>query len=396
MGNKAYIIDGKRTPLGNFGGALKQFSAVDLGTLVIRDLTGNNDLLNLKLDGVIIGNVLQAGLGQNPARQCSINAGLAPEASCLTVNKVCGSGLKAVDIAYRNIISGHGDLYISGGIESMTNCPYISRSARWGSRLGHVQLLDGMIIDGLWCPFNDRHMGELIEDLAESYGITREQQDIFSYRSNMKAAGAIKEGRFSEEIVPVEISDKNSTVDFKDDERPRKDTTVEKLSGLKSVFKKNGTVTAGNSSGINDGAAMLLVASESALGKYGLEPLMEIVSVSEVGVKPALFGIAPVGAIKRALEDAGIDMKDTGLFELNEAFAAQSLCVIRDLGIDQEKVNVNGGAIALGHPIGASGARITVTLMHEMIKRKIKYGIASLCIGSGEGMAIIIRNLKSK
>jgi acetyl-CoA C-acetyltransferase len=395
MNQKVYILDSIRTPLGNFGGALKDYSAVDLGAALIRELIIKSGLPNRKPDGVIVGNVLQAGLGQNPARQCALNAGLSPGTACLTVNKVCGSGMKAIDIAYRNIASGYGSLYLSGGIESMTNSPYLSRSTRWGSRLGNNQLADEMIIDGLWCPFNNRHMGEITEDLAADYGITRKQQDFFSYESNMKAVSATKEGRFSDEILPVEIMDKKSGTALKDDERPREDTTPEKLAVLKPVFKKDGTVTAGNSSGINDGAAMLIVASGSAVKKYDLDPAVEIISFAEVGVKPELFGIAPVKATRKALADAGMDLKDIELFELNEAFAAQSLCVLKDLKIDKDIVNVNGGAIALGHPIGASGTRITVTLIHEMIRREVKYGAASLCIGSGEAMTVILKNIKS-
>ena len=394
MSQKVYIAAAIRTPLGNFGGALKKYSAVELGTLLLRDLIKTHDLINRQLDGVIIGNVLQAGLGQNPARQCALNAGLFPGVSCMTVNKVCGSGMKAVDIAYRNITSGYGDLYLSGGIESMTNSPYISPGTRWGARLGNDRMLDEMVIDGLWCPFNNRHMGEITEELAHTYGITREQQDVFSYESNMKAVNAIREGRFSDEVVPVEIDCGNPAVSFKDDERPRADTTPEKLSALKPVFKKNGTVTAGNSSGINDGSAMLMIASESAIEKYDLEPVVEIVAIAEVGVRPELFGIAPVKAVNKALAYAGLDIEDIGLFELNEAFAAQSLCVLKDLKIDRSIVNVNGGAIALGHPIGASGARIIVTLIYEMARRRTKYGIASLCIGSGEGMAILLKGIK--
>ncbi len=395
MNQKVYIIDSIRTPLGNFGGALKDYSAVDLGTVLIKKLIIKNDLLNRELDGVVVGNVLQSGLGQNPARQCALNAGISPSVSCLTVNKVCGSGVKAIDIAYRNIISGYGDLYVSGGMESMTNSPYLSRGTRWGSRLGDEQLVDEMIVDGLWCPFNNRHMGEITEDLAADYGITRQEQDVFSYESNMKAVRATKEGRFSDEILPVEIKVKGSGIYCSVDERPREDTTPEKLADLKAVFRKNGTITAGNSSGINDGAAMLLVASEDAAKQYGLDSLAEIIAVAEVGVKPELFGIAPVKAIEKALAEVDMDLSDAGLLELNEAFAAQSLCVLKDLNIKRDIVNVNGGAIALGHPIGASGARITVTLIHEMFRRQVQYGIASICIGSGEGMAIILKNLKS-
>jgi acetyl-CoA C-acetyltransferase len=392
---KCYIIDGMRTPIGRYGGALKDFKATELGSLLVKQIMGKNKLGDSNFDGLIMGNVLQAGLGQNPARQCALKGGLSVETPCLTVNKVCGSGLKAIDVACKDIISGKGGLYLAGGIESMSNAPYLADNARWGYKLGHGRFLDDIIIDGLWCPFNDLHMGEIAEELAADYKISRQAQDEFSYESQKKADSAIKCGKYKDEIIPVEIKDRRGNVTgvFDTDEHPREDTTIEKLSALKPVFKKDGTITAGNSSGINDGAALLLVASESKAREFNLKPTAEIIAISEVGVPPKLFGIAPVKAIEKALKDANLELKDIDIFEINEAFAAQSLCVLKDLKLDKDIVNVNGGAIALGHPIGASGSRIVVTLLSEMKKRQSKYGIASICIGSGEGMALILRRL---
>jgi acetyl-CoA C-acetyltransferase len=393
MQQKVYITTAVRTAIGNFGGSLKDYSAPAMGATLINDIIEQNNISNTRFDGIIIGNVLQAGIGQNPARQAALGAGLDYDIPCLTINKVCGSGMKAVDIAFNYILSGAGNLYISGGIESMSNCPYLSKSARWGSKLGDATLIDDIIFDGLWCPYNKKHMGELVESLAADYGITRKHQDEFAFLSNQKAINAIKNNRFKDEIVPIEIKNKKSAVMFDTDERPREDTTLEKLSSLKPAFLKEGNITAGNSSGINDGAALLLIASQKAVDFYGLNPIAEIISVAETGLEPALFGIAPVAAARKACEQAKINISDIKLFEFNEAFAAQSLCVLKDLKIDPELVNVNGGAVALGHPIGASGARIIVTLLHEMLKEKITYGLASLCIGSGEAMAVIIKNV---
>lgn len=393
MKQKIYITGALRTAIGSFGGALKDLSAVRLGSEVIRNLINKNNLENITFDGIIIGNVLSAGLGQNPARQCAINAGINWATPCLTINKVCGSSMKAVDIAFRNIQAGYGSIYVAGGIESMSNSPYISQSFRWGIRLGHSQFFDEMIYDGLWCPFNNKHMGELVEDLAAQYGITREEQDFYSYESNLKALSSIKSGRFLDEIIPLEIVEKKSACIFNQDERPRADSTIEKLSQLKPVFKENGTITAGSSSGISDGAAMLLISSSKAIENFKLNPMAEIIAISEVSLKPELFGIAPVKATRKVCKEANIDLSDIELFEYNEAFAAQVLSVFKELGIVRERVNVNGGAIALGHPIGASGARIIVTLVHEMMKRKSRFGLASICIGSGEGMAVLLKNM---
>ena len=393
MGKKIYIVDGVRTPIGNFGGSLKGYSAVSLGILLIKELIRRNNLESVAIDGVILGNVLQAGLGHNPARQSSIGAGLSYKIPCMTVNKVCGSGLKAIDIAYRNVLSGYGDIYIVGGIESMSNAPYLLENARWGRRLGNDKIVDEMICDGLWCPYNNLHMGELVDNMAKEYKISREEQDRFSAESHRKALKAIKDGRFFNETVPVDILDKKgSTVSkFCNDEHPRKDSTMEKLSFLKPAFSKGGTITAGNASGINDGAAVLLVASDEKIEELNLNVTAEIVSISEVGVKPELFGISPIKATEKALSEANLKISDIELAEFNEAFAAQTIYVLDKLKVNKEIVNVNGGAVALGHPIGASGARIVVTLIYEMARRQNKLGLASLCIGSGEGMAIIVR-----
>ncbi len=388
---KAYIIDAARTPIANFGGSLKSTGAIELGTLLVRHLINKNKIPESIVDGVIMGNVLQAGLGQNPARQCTLNAGLADSTPAFTVNKVCGSGMKAVDIAYRNILADYGGLYITGGMESMSNAPYLVNGARWGYKLGDDKITDEMIKDGLWCPFNDIHMGSLVDDLAKKFNISRKDQDVFSLKSHQKAVKATGSGRFKEEIVPVEYAVKKKEVArLTGDEHPREDTTLEKLSALRPAFNPQGTVTAGNASGLNDGAAALIIASEETVEKFSLKPLAKILSISEIGVKPEYFGTAPIHATEIALKTAGLKLKDIELAELNEAFAAQALIVLEKLGIDKSIVNVNGGAIALGHPIGASGSRIIVTLLHEMIKRGSRLGLASLCIGSGEGMATII------
>lgn len=393
MAKKVYILDGVRTPIGNFGGSLKNYSAVNLGKLMIKEIVRRNNLGNVVIDGVILGNVLQAGLGHNPARQCSIGAGLSYKIPCLTVNKVCGSGLKAIDIAYRNILSDYGNIYIVGGIESMSNAPYLLQKARWGCRLGNDVAVDEMICDGLWCPYSNLHMGELVDNMAKEFKISREEQDRFSAASHRKAVKAIEEGKFKDEIVPVDILDKKGNIisKFCDDEHPRKDSTIEKLSCLKPAFKKDGTITAGNASGINDGAAMLLLTSDEKVKELNLKVIAEIISISEVGVNPQLFGISPVEATKKALTEANMEISDIELAEFNEAFAAQTIYVLDRLKINKEIVNVNGGAVALGHPIGASGARIVVTLIYEMAKRQNRLGVASICIGSGEGMAIVVR-----
>ncbi|MBM3699297.1 MAG: thiolase family protein [Actinobacteria bacterium] len=392
---KVYIAGASRTAIGNMGGTLKNISAAKLGSLLISEMLKKCNLENDCLSGAIIGNVLQAGTGQNPARQCALLAGLSETLPCFTVNKVCGSAMKAVEIAFRYIQAGFGQIYIAGGIESMSNSPYLSPATRWGAKLGNAELTDGIISDGLWCPYSNKHMGQVADEMASRYGVSRQQQDLFSFESNSKALKAIENGSFKDEIVPVIIENKKGNIVFDTDERPRQDASIENLAKLKPAFLKDGTITAGNSSGINDGAAMLLLASEEAVANYNLNALAEIISAEEISTIPENFGIAPAGAIKKALDSSGLGLKDIGLFEINEAFAAQCLCLLKEIDIDTKLLNVNGGAISLGHPIGASGARIIVTLLHEMLKRNTMLGLASLCIGSGEAMALIIKGLLS-
>ncbi len=392
MIERVFILAALRTPIGNFGGSLKNTGAVSLGTILVKEMIKRNKLEGKRIDGAIFGNVLQAGQGQNPARQIVLRAGLDNGIPATTVNKVCASAMKAVDIAYKEILSGSGSLYLTGGIESMSSAPYLLEGARWGHKLGDGKIIDSLVRDGLWCPINDKHMGCLVDDLAAKYNISREEQDIFSLESHTKAIKARDDGRFSDEIIPVDIKGKKgSKIKFLDDEHPRGDATLEALSKLKPAFSGEGTVTAGNASGINDGAALMLLASENIAGKLGLEPIAEIISTSEVGVDPKYFGMAPIDASRKALEKANLEIDDIELAEFNEAFAAQAIAVLKGLKIDKSRVNVNGGAIALGHPIGASGARIIVTLLHEMKKRNLGSGIASLCIGSGEAMAVVVK-----
>ncbi|MCL4416786.1 MAG: thiolase family protein [Actinobacteria bacterium] len=396
MANRVYIIDAIRTPIGNFGGALRDYSASDLGSILIKNLSAKYNLQKAAVDGVVLGNVLSAGLGQNPARQAALSSGLSCNTPCLTVNKVCGSALKAIDIAYRNISSGYGWLYIAGGFESMSNAPYLLKGARWGYKIGNSEIIDEMITDGLWCPHNNVHMGELTDRMAKEFSISRQEQDSFAFNSHKKAIAAIETKRFANEIIPVDIKDKKGNIisSLNTDEHPREDTTLEKLSSLEPAFTKSGTATAGNSSGINDGAAVLALCSEDKLGQLGLSPMAQILEITEVGTDPAYFGTSPVYAVEKALKNLELKIGDIELAEFNEAFAAQSLYVIKNLNIEKDIVNVNGGSIALGHPIGASGARIVVTLAHEMQKRQSSIGIASLCIGSGEGMAIVLKRFK--
>ncbi len=343
------------------------------------------------VDDVILGCVLQAGLGQNVARQAAVKSGLGNAKTALTVNRVCGSGMRAVAMAAQSILAGDADIIIAGGTESMSNAPYVLKKARTGYRMGNGELVDEMVYDGLWDIFNDYHMGVTAENLAAKYGLTRAMQDEFAAHSQQKTEKAIAAGKFNDEIVPVAIPQKKGEpVMFKTDEYPRAGTTVETLGKLRPAFKKDGTVTAGNSSGINDGAAALLVASGEAVKKHGLKPVAKIVSYGWAGVDPSVMGIGPVEAVRKALAKAGWTMQDVDLIEGNEAFAAQALSVDKELGFDPEKLNVNGGAIALGHPIGASGARILVTLIHEMKKRGAKKGLATLCIGGGMGIATCV------
>ena len=385
------IVNGVRTAVGTFGGSLKDVPAVKLGAKVIEEVVKRTGLKADQIDEVIMGNVLQTGLGQNPARQASIGAGIPQEVPSYTVNKVCASGLKPVMLASQAIMVGDAEIIIAGGMENMSMTPYAINKARWGIRMNDDKLVDLMIHDGLWDIFNGYHMGITAENVAESFGITREEQDDFALRSQMKAARAIEEGRFKDEIVPIEIPlRKGEGKAFDTDEYPRPDTTKEALAKLRPAFKKDGTVTAGNASGINDGAAALIIMSKEKADELGLKPMATIRSYATAGVDPAIMGTAPVPASKKALAKAKLTVPDLDLIEANEAFASQAIFVNREMRWDLDKVNVNGGAIALGHPIGASGARILITLLHEMKKRGSNLGLATLCIGGGQGAAIIV------
>jgi len=388
------IVSAVRTAIGSFNGALSPFSAVELGSLIVTAALKQANVAKDAVDEVIMGNVLQAGLGQNPARQASLKAGLPVEVPSYTINKVCGSGLKAVNLAAQSIMAGDADIVVAGGMESMTNAPYVLDSkARQGFRMGHSQVTDIMIKDGLWCATNDYHMGITAENVAAKYGITRDDQDQLAFESQTKAAQAIASGAFKNEIVPVIIKTKKGEVIFDTDEFPKISTTVESLSSLRPAFKKDGTVTAGNASGLNDGAAALVIMSGDKARELGLKPLARIIGYGSGGVEPSLMGMGPVPAVKKALAKAGLSIADIDLFEANEAFAAQFLAVGKELGLPKEKTNVNGGATALGHPIGASGARILVSLLHAMEKRGAKRGLATLCIGGGQGTATIVELL---
>ena len=389
------IVSAMRTAIGSFQGALAGVSATKLGAVVLEAALERAGVSKDSVDEVIMGNVLSAGLGQNPARQASIQAGLANEVPSLTINKVCGSGLKAVHLAVQAIASGDADVVLAGGMENMSQAPYLMEGARSGYRMGDQKVVDSMIRDGLWCAFNDYHMGITAENLCTKYEIGREEQDEFAAWSQEKAHQALTSGRFADEIVPVAIPQrKGDPVLFSVDEFPRAGVTAEMLGKLKPAFKKDGTVTAGNASGINDGAAALLIMSREKADELGVKPLARIVANASAGVDPSIMGYGPVPATQKVMEKAGLSLSDMDLIEANEAFAVQSLSVGKALEIDREKLNVNGGAIALGHPIGASGARILVTLVHELQKRDgVKYGLATLCIGGGQGVATIIEKI---
>ena len=386
------IVSAVRTAVGKFNGGLSSLSAQEMGSLIIKAALERAHVEGNMIDEVILGNVLQAGLGQNPARQASVKSGIPIEVPSFTINKVCGSGLKAVNLAAQSIKAGDAEIILAGGMESMTNAPYLLDSkARWGHRMGHGQLSDVLIQDGLWCAFNDYHMGNTAENVAAKYGITREAQDQLAYESQAKAIQAIDNGSFKNEIVPVIIKGKKGDVVFDTDEFPKRDTTLASLANLRTAFKKEGgTVTAGNASGINDGAAALVVMSADKAKALGLKPLAKILGYGSGGVDPAIMGMGPVSATYKALSNTGLTIDDIDLFEANEAFAAQFLAVGKELGLPKEKINVHGGAVALGHPIGASGARILVTLIHAMQQRGAKRGLATLCIGGGQGIATII------
>ena len=386
------IVSAVRTAIGSFQGSLKDVPATKLGALVIKEALVKAGIEPNQVSEVIMGNVLQAGLGQNPARQASIFAGLPDTVPSMTINKVCGSGLKAIHLATQAIVSGDSDIVVAGGMENMSQAPYLLKNAREGFRMGDQKVVDSMISDGLWCAFNDYHMGITAENLCDRYGISREEQDEFSARSQQRAVNAIEAGKFKEEIVPVEIPQrKGDPIIFDTDEYVKQGSTAEKLAGLRPAFKKEGSVTAGNASGINDGAAAVVVMSKEKADELGLTPLATIIANASAGVDPSVMGIGPVQAVKNVFQKSGLSMADMDLVEANEAFAAQSIAVDRELSFNHEKLNVNGGAIALGHPIGASGTRIFVSLLHEMIKQDAKTGLATLCIGGGQGVATIIK-----
>ncbi|KOO49197.1 acetyl-CoA C-acetyltransferase [Viridibacillus arvi] len=392
MTTEVVIVSAVRTAIGSFQGTLKDVPATKLGAIVIKEALSKVGVPFEQVDEVIMGNVLQAGLGQNPARQAAIFAGLPKEVPALTINKVCGSGLKAVHLATQAIIAGDADIIVAGGMENMSQAPYLLNNAREGFRMGNQKVIDSMITDGLWCAFNDYHMGITAENLCDQYAISRAEQDSFSARSQERATTAIEAGKFKEEIVAVEIPQrKGEPVVFDTDEYVKPGTSAEKLGKLRPAFKKEGSVTAGNASGINDGAAAVVVMSKAKADELGIKSIATVVSNASVGVDPAVMGSGPVGAVQKALTKGQLELGQIDLIEANEAFAAQSIAVDRELHFDHEKLNVNGGAIALGHPIGASGARILVTLLHEMEKRDVKTGLATLCIGGGQGVATIVK-----
>ncbi len=389
---EAVVVSAVRTPIGNYGGSLKDVEAKNLGSLVIKEALKKASVDSNEVDEVIFGCVLQGGLGQNIARQCSIDAGIPESIPAMTINKVCGSGLRSVSLAVQTILSGDNDVVVVGGVENMSKSPYLLQDARWGYRMGDSDIKDTMIKDGLWDAFNNYHMGITAENLAQKYSITREEQDEFSVKSQNKAEKAQLNGKFDDEIVPVIIPQrKKDPIVFDKDEFIKYGAKLEKLQKLRPAFKKDGMVTAANASGINDGAAALVIMSKEKCEELGLEPLATIVSYASKGVDPSIMGIGPVDAVKKALDKAALSIDDMDLIEANEAFAAQSIAVAKELNFDMDKVNVNGGAIALGHPIGASGARIFVTLLHEMKRRESTYGLATLCIGGGMGTAVVVK-----
>ncbi|WP_265455781.1 acetyl-CoA C-acetyltransferase [Enterococcus sp. HY326] len=390
---EVYIVEALRSPIGSFGGALSSLKTVDLGTAVLKKVLEKSQVPVDAVDEVFFGATLQAGQGQNVARQIAIKAGLPVEVPATTINMVCGSGMKTIIEGLRSILAGDNQIVVAGGAESMSNAPYVSETARFGARMGNTELVDTMIHDGLWDAFNDYHMGITAENIAEQWQLSRKAMDDFALNSQNKAFAAIEAGRFKDEIVPITVKNRRETIVVDTDEHPRK-TTAEKLASLKPAFKKDGKVTAGNASGINDGAAALIIASKEAVEAHGLKPLAKIISWGQGGVDPSIMGMGPVPATRNALKKAGLTVADLDLVEANEAFAAQALADLQELKINPEITNVNGGAIAIGHPIGASGARIVVTLVHEMQKRpEAKKGLATLCIGGGMGTALIVEKV---
>ncbi|MBI2912903.1 MAG: acetyl-CoA C-acetyltransferase [Chloroflexi bacterium] len=388
--NEVVIAGAVRTPIGTFGGAFAEVSAIELGAVTIREALKRANVQPEQVDEVLMGNVLSAGLGMNPARQSALAAGIPDSVPATSVNKVCGSGLKTIALAAQAIILGDAEVVVAGGMEGMSSAPYILPKARYGYRMGHGEVTDHMIKDGLWCALTDCHMGNTAENVALEREISRADQDEFSARSHQKVAAAWEKGIFAQEVVPVEVKQRKGTVVVDRDEHFRPDTTVEVLSKLRPAFAGDGSVTAGNASGINDGAAAVVVMSRQKAEELGVQPMASIRSYATAGVPPRIMGVGPVPATQKALARAGLSLAEIDLIEANEAFAAQSLAVGRELGWDWERVNVNGGAIALGHPIGASGCRILVTLLHEMQRRQAKRGLATLCIGGGQGIAMIV------
>ena len=388
------IVSAVRTPIGNFGGSLTNFSAIDLGVIAAREAIKRAGIAPSEVNESIIGNILSAGLGQNVARQISINAGIPETSPAMTINKLCGSGLRAISMAAQFIMLGDADVILAGGAESMTNAPYLLEKARYGYRMGNGEIKDSMITDGLTDAFNNYHMGITAENIADQWNLTRKEQDLFALNSQKKTQAAQLAGKFKDEIVPIEIPQrKGDPIIFENDEFPKHDLTIEMLGKLRPAFKKEGTVTAGNASGINDGASMLIIMSAEKAKMLRLKPLVKIKSYASAALDPKIMGYGPVPATRTALLKANMTIEDIDLVEANEAFAAQSLAVARDLKLNPEIVNVNGGAIALGHPIGASGARILTTLIYEMKRRNAKTGLATLCIGGGQGTSIIIENI---
>ncbi|HEM4797581.1 TPA: acetyl-CoA C-acetyltransferase [Streptococcus suis] len=391
---KVAIVSAYRSAIGSFGGSLKDIEIADLGAQVLETALASKNIPADSVDEVIFGNVLSAGQGQNIARQIAIRAGIPQTASAYAVNKVCGSGLKSVLLAAQSIMLGDNDVVVAGGIEIMSQAPYLSKTSRFGSKFGHITLEDSMLTDGLTDAFNDYHMGITAENVAEHYQVSRAEQDAFTYSSQEKAAKAIAEGRFVDEIVPIRLKNRKGETIFAIDEYPRL-TPIEKLATLRPSFKKDGTVTAANASGINDGCAVLVLMSDEKASELNIQPLAYIEAYATSGLDPALMGLGPITASQKALQKLNKTVEDIDLFELNEAFAAQSIPVVKQLGIDPAKVNVNGGAIAFGHPIGASGSRILVTLIHELIKQEKELGLCSLCIGGGQGISLIVSNAQT-
>jgi acetyl-CoA C-acetyltransferase len=392
---QVYIVSAVRTPIGKFGGSLAAMTAADMGVIAAQAAIERAGVRPEQIEEAIFGNARQAGGGPNPARQISIRSGLPKEVPAYTVNMACASGLKAIVLSYQEILSGNLDCVLAGGTESMSRLPYYLEGARWGYRLGNQELVDGMYRDGFFCPLAKMLMGETAEVVAAHYQIGREEQDEFALGSQIRAAAAIQAGRFDQEIVPVTLQNKKGAQIFDRDEHPFREAAIDKLAKLAPVFSKTGSVTAGNSSGITDGAAAVVVASEGFVRENNLKPLARIVAATSVGTDPAMMGMGPVGALRKMEQRHGLKVSDFDLVEINEAFAAQVLACDRELGFDRARLNVNGGAIALGHPIGASGTRITVTLLHEMLRRKARRGVATLCVSGGMGMALAIENAAS-